>query len=1399
VELLLKVVVQNRTDAATLGLRQYQSSLSSSFPISFEFPLPRRVSLLSDVFNRRENHLVIIKPPCVEQHITIPDAFEIVRDLKVIDRLVLRQNVSKQFMKLRDVPLALAQLIVEFPLGLLPRASPLDLVGRLHIVNCRVSLLQPAESRVPMNRSPLQCERLHYTLRRTNSCNHLTEVRRQFCKASSPLELSHSEAMTDSHLTLDGNEAAARIAYRTNEVIAIYPITPASPMGEHSDLWSSQGQPNIWGTVPEVIEMQSEGGAAGAVHGALQAGSLTTTFTASQGLLLMLPNMYKIAGELTPTVFHIAARSVAAQALSIFGDHSDVMAARATGWAMLFAASVQEVMDFALIAQAATLESRIPFLHVFDGFRTSHEIQKVAPLSDDQIRALLSDELIRAHRARALSPDKPFIRGTAQNPDVFFQARESVNPFYAKAPEIVQATMDRLGETTGRRYRLFDYFGAPDADRIIVLMGSGAEAVRETVEHLNSLGESVGMIVVRLYRPFSAKAFLEALPDTARSIAVLDRTKEPGSAGEPLYQDVLTALAEREADAPPAIRVTGGRYGLSSKEFTPAMIAAIYRELEKDRPLKHFTIGIRDDVSGSSIEYDPNLDIEPGNVRRAIFWGLGSDGTVGANKNTIKIIGEETSLFAQGYFVYDSRKAGARTISHLRFGPEPIHSTYLIRNADFVAVHQFGFLRQYDTLAAAMPGATVLLNSIYGPDEVWDQLPRDVQQQVIDRQLKLFVIDAYAVAEKNSLGIRTNTIMQTCFFALSNVIPRDEAISHIKGAIEATYGKRGGPIVEQNFAAVDDALANLYQVRIPADASSKITRADAVPREAPDFVQEVTAKIIAGLGDDLPVSALPVDGTYPSGTTQWERRNLALEVPLWDPDLCIQCGKCVVTCPHSVIRAKVVDAEALVDAPSGFLTANASWRELPDTHYTLQVSVEDCTGCALCVEVCPVRDKSNVSRKAINMVPQLPLRDDGGRHWAFFRSLPESPPVHNGTGLKYTKSKDVQLLEPLFEFSGACAGCGETPYLSLLTRLFGDRAIIANATGCSSIYGGNLPTTPWTKNRFGRGPAWSNSLFEDNAEFGFGIRLAIDKQAAYARELLTRLREVVGEDLADGILDADHGDIERGRERIARLKQELSAYADPLSRDLLALADVLVPRSVWIVGGDGWAYDIGYGGLDHVLASGRNVNLLVLDTEVYSNTGGQASKATGLGAVAKFAAGGKRTPKKDLGMLAMSYGYVYVAQVAMGADDGQTIKAFREAEAYDGPSIIIAYSHCIAHGIDMAKGMTQQELAVKCGHWPLYRFDPRRAQSGQPGLQLDSRAPSVSFKDYAYNEARYRMLIHTEPVVANRLLAEAQKMIEARWRKYDRLSRENGTGTSTDDRPTPSRAGALPPGSSRPE
>ncbi|GIV77592.1 pyruvate:ferredoxin (flavodoxin) oxidoreductase [Litorilinea aerophila] len=1185
--------------------------------------------------------------------------------------------------------------------------------------------------------------------------------------------------MVRERVTIDGNEAAAYVAYKTNEVIAIYPITPSSPMGELADEWSAHGQTNIWGTRPQVVEMQSEGGAAGAVHGALQTGSLTTTFTASQGLLLMIPNLYKIAGELTSTVFHIAARSVAAQALSIFGDHSDVMAARSTGWAMLFSNSVQEVMDLALIAQASTLKARVPFLHIFDGFRTSHEINKIEKLSDDDIRSLIDDELVRAHRARGLSPDRPFIRGTAQNPDVFFQARETVNPFYLATPQIVQETMDQFARLTGRHYHLFDYVGAPDAERVIVLMGSGVGAVEETVEHLMRQGEKVGVVKVRLFRPFSGAHLLQALPPTVRRIAVLDRTKEPGSAGEPLYVDVVTAVAEGmasgEAPFTAMPRIVGGRYGLSSKEFTPAMVKGIFDELDKERPKNHFTVGIVDDVTHTSIDYDPNFDIEPDDVVRAVFWGLGSDGTVSANKNSIKIIGEETPNYAQGYFVYDSKKSGARTVSHLRFGPRPIRSTYLIRRANFVAVHQFGFLQKFNVLEPAAPGATFLLNAPFGPDEVWDQLPRPVQEQIIQKRLKFYVIDAYKVAAELGLGVRINTIMQTCFFAISGVLPREEAIAQIKQAIRKTYGKRGEVIVRKNFAAVDAALAHLHQVSVPDRATSTIEMPPVVPEEAPQFVKTVTAPMLAGEGDLLPVSALPVDGTYPSATTRWEKRNIALEVPVWDPDICIQCGKCVLVCPHAVIRSKVVDESELANAPEGFLSADARWRELAGKKYTLQVAVEDCTGCSLCVEVCPAKDKRAVGRKAINMEPQLPLREQGRRHWDFFLQLPEQPHVDT---LRFNNVKNVQLLQPLFEFSGACAGCGETPYLKLMSQLFGDRTIIANATGCSSIYGGNLPTTPWAVNREGRGPAWSNSLFEDNAEFGLGMRLTLDKQAEYAAELVQRLRHVIGDELADGLLQseqADEAEIQAQRARVEVLKQKLTGLTDgPLAaeaRDLLSLADKLVRKSVWIVGGDGWAYDIGYGGLDHVLASGRNVNILVLDTEVYSNTGGQSSKATPLGAVAKFAAGGKATAKKDLGLMAMSYGNVYVAQVAMGANDAHTVRAFLEAESYPGPSLIIAYSHCIAHGINMAKGMEQQRLATESGYWPLYRYDPRRKAEGKNPLQLDSKAPRIPLKDYAYNENRYRMLTQTDPEAAERLLQAAQEAVWERWRRYEELAR----------------------------
>ena len=1184
--------------------------------------------------------------------------------------------------------------------------------------------------------------------------------------------------MATCQVTMDGNEAAAHIAFKTNEVIAIYPITPATPMGEWADLWRAQGQQNIWGAKPAVMEMQAEGGAAGAAHGALQAGALTTTFTASQGLLLMIPNMYKIAGELTSTVFHIAARSVAAQALSIFGDHSDVMAARGTGWGFLFSNSVQEVMDFALISQACTLAARVPFLHIFDGFRTSHEIQKIEVLSDDDIKSMIDMEAVMAHRSRALSPDRPFIRGTAQNPDVFFQARESVNPYYLAVPGIVERTMGRFFEVTRREYHLFDYTGAPDAHRVIVMMGSGCETAEATVTYLCDRGEKVGLVKVRLYRPFSVDHFLRALPPTVKVIAALDRTKEPGSAGEPLYQDILTAVMEASGHEAFATlpRIIGGRYGLSSKEFTPAMVAGLFDEMRNANPKNHFTLGILDDVTHTSLEYPAGLDIEPEDVTRAMFWGLGSDGTVGANKNTIKIIGEGTDLYAQGYFVYDSRKAGARTISHLRFGSQPIHSTYLIDSADFVAVHQFGFLDRYDTLAAAREGATFLLNAPYAEEAVWDRLPRTVQAQIIEKKLRFFVIDAYAVARERNLGVRINTIMQTCFFALSGVLPPDDATVKIKEAIQKTYGKRGSSVVKMNFDAVDAALEHLHEITIPDAATSTRDRPAVVPDEAPDFVRNVTAKIMAGLGDELPVSALPDDGTYPSGTTQWERRNIAQEVPVWEPDICIQCGKCVMVCPHAVIRAKVVPDRALVGAPEGFETLDAGWRGLKDQKYTLQVAVEDCTGCKLCVEVCPAKDKSNVSRKAINMAPRLSSLEKQKADWAFFKTLPEIPRVPSPIGdppLKFKKVKDVQLLEPLFEFSGACAGCGETPYIRLLTQLFGERALVANATGCSSIYGGNLPTTPWSLNKAGRGPAWSNSLFEDNAEFGLGMRLTVDQQQSYARSLVVRLRDKIGIELADDLLAAGaatESEIAEQRARVEILKSTLKDRDDLLSRDLFSLADFLTPRSVWIVGGDGWAYDIGYGGLDHVLASGRNVNILVLDTEVYSNTGGQASKATALGAVAKFAAGGKPTPKKDLGRLAMSYGYVYVAQVAMGADANQTIKSFEEAESYHGPSLIIAYSHCIAHGIDMAKGMDQQHLATVSGYWPLYRFDPRVAEEGKNPLRLDSRPPSIPLKDYIYNEARYRVLRHSHPDDAEAFLKEAQTLVDDRWVQYKRMA-----------------------------
>ena len=1189
--------------------------------------------------------------------------------------------------------------------------------------------------------------------------------------------------MERKYTTIDGNEAAAYVAYRTNEVIAIYPITPSSPMGELSDEWASKGIPNIWGTVPVVRELQSEGGAAGTVHGSLQTGALTTTFTSSQGLLLMIPNMFKIAGELTSTVFHIAARTVATHALSIFGDHSDVMACRSTGWAMLFANNPQEVMDMALIAQASTLEARVPFLHVFDGFRTSHEVVKIEQLTEDDMRAMIDEELVLAHRQRALSPDRPVIRGTAQNPDAFFQSRERINPFYLATPGIVQKAMERFASIVGRQYHLFDYVGAPDAEYVIVMMGSGCGTAEETVQALVEKGEKVGLVKVRLYRPFSREHFLSTLPSTVKAIAVLDRTKEPGALGEPLYEDVMTAISEAMIhDTLPfehVPRVIGGRYGLSSKEFTPAMVKAVYEELGKDKPKNHFTVGIIDDVTHTSLDVDPNFSTESPDVVRAVFWGLGADGTVGANKNSVKIIGEETPNYAQGYFVYDSKKSGAVTISHLRFGPHPILGTYLIQRANFVACHQFHFLERYNVLDMAEEGATFLLNSPYGPEEVWDHLPRSVQQQIIDKKLKFYVINAYDVAKQTGLGVRINTIMQTCFFALSGVLPREEAIAKIKEAIRKTYGRRGEAVVQQNFAAVDAALDNLYEVKVPAQVTSTFDRPPVVPEHAPEFVKRVTAELIAGRGDQLPVSAFPVDGTYPVGTAAWEKRNIALEVPVWEPDICIQCGKCVYICPHAVIRAKVYDKSLVQNAPPTFKYTSAKWRELPDHLYTIQVAVEDCTGCRLCVEVCPAKDKSDSSRKALNMAPQIPLRETERVNWEFFLSLPDMP---KAGVLRFNNIKNIQLLQPLFEFSGACSGCGETPYVRLLTQLFGDRAVIANATGCSSIYGGNLPTTPYTTNREGRGPAWSNSLFEDNAEFGLGMRLAINQQNAYARKLLELLRPLIADDaLVDGLLNADQS-TEEGilaqRERIAQLKEKLAGKeSDPKVCDLLAVADTLVKKSVWIVGGDGWAYDIDYGGLDHILASGEDVNILVLDTEVYSNTGGQASKATPLGAVARFAAGGKPTAKKDLGMMALHYGNVYIAQVAMGANELQTLKAFLEAEAYPGPSIIIAYSHCIAHGIDMSKGHIQQKLAVETGYWPLYRYNPLLAQQGENPFQLDSNGPTIPLREYTSKEGRYRILMQSNPEEAERLLQEAQEIIQERWRYYRMLAGKGTDGT----------------------
>ena len=1165
---------------------------------------------------------------------------------------------------------------------------------------------------------------------------------------------------------MDGNQAVAHVAHKINEVIAIYPITPSSPMGEHADQFSADGEKNLWGTVPLIAEMQAESGAAAAVHGSLQTGSLTTTFTASQGLLLMIPTMYKIAGELTPTCFHVSARSLACQALSIFGDHSDVMATRQTGFALLSSNSVQEAMDLALIGSGATLAARVPFVHFFDGFRTSHEVAKVEELTREDMRDMIDDEHVLAHRNRGLSPERPVIRGTSQNPDVYFQGRESVNPYYVQCPEIVQQYMDRFAKLTGRQYHLFDYVGAEDAERVIVMMGSGAETAQEAVEALCAAGEKVGLVKVRLYRPFSNEALLAAIPQSAKKIAVLDRQKEPGAAGEPLYLDVLNAFVEADRSA----KIVGGRYGLSSKEFTPAMVKAVFGNLSAEKPKHHFTVGINDDLTGSSIDWDAGFSTESDDVVRCLFYGLGSDGTVGANKNSIKIIGEETDNYAQGYFVYDSKKAGARTVSHLRFGPRPIHSQYLIDNANFVACHQFVFLEKYDMLSSAVEGATFLLNAPYAAEKVWEHLPRPVQQQIIDKKLKFYAINAYEVAEATGMGARINTIMQTCFFYLSNILPQEEAIAKIKEAIKKSYGSKGEKIVEMNNKAVDQAIAHLHEIEVPAKADSQYERPPAVSDKAPDFVKTVTARIMAGEGDSLPVSAMPADGTWPTATTQWEKRNIALEIPVWDPEVCIQCGKCSAVCPHATIRAKVYDPALLDKAPEGFRSADAKGKDFDGKKWTIQVAPEDCTGCGVCIEVCPAKNKTEPAKKAINFEFQPPIRQREADFYDYFLNAIPDP---DRSELKVNTVKGSQLLRPLFEYSGACAGCGETPYVKLLTQLFGDRTVIGNATGCSSIYGGNLPTTPYCVDVNGRGPAWNNSLFEDCAEFSFGFRLTLDKQVEYARELLVELKDTLGEGLVDQILTADQSSeagIAEQRKRVEQVKAKLGEATDPRHQQMLSVVDTLVNRSIWAVGGDGWAYDIGYGGLDHVLASGRNINVLVLDTQVYSNTGGQCSKATGRGAVAKFAAGGKPAPKKDLGMIAMTYGNIYVAQVAMGSSDNQTVKAFVEADSYPGPSLILAYSHCIAHGFNMTEGLAHQKLAVDSGFWPLYRFDPRRIEKGENPLQLDSKAPSVNFADYAYSETRYKMLTKSKPEHAKALLEDAQEDAHARFRLYEQMA-----------------------------
>ena len=1175
--------------------------------------------------------------------------------------------------------------------------------------------------------------------------------------------------------TLDGNTAVAHVAYRVNEVCAIYPITPSSTMAELADEWSAEGVRNIWGNVPVVQEMQSEGGAAGTVHGALQSGALTTTFTASQGLLLMLPNMFKIAGELTPTVFHVAARALATQALSIFGDHSDVMAARTTGFALLSSATVQEAHDAALIAQAATLEARIPFLHFFDGFRTSHEVNKITLLSDDQIRAMIRDDLVRAHRARALTPEHPVVRGTAHNPDTFFQARETVNPYYARVPAIVQATMNRFAQLTGRSYRLFEYDGPPDAERVVVLMGSGAETARETASFLRAAGEKVGVIQVRMYRPFSAEHFLAALPDTCKAIAVVEQTKESGAPGEPLYIDVVTTLAQALAGGNRKTMplVIGGRYGLGSKNFNPAQAKAIFDELTKANPKNGFTVGIDDDLSHTSLAVDPAFSIERADVVRALFFGLGADGTVGANKASVSIIADDPAMYAQGYFVHDSHKSGAQTISHLRFGKQPIRAPYLLESASFIGCHQATFLDRIDVLHLAVEGGTFLLNTPYGPEAVWDHLPRSVQAQILEKNLRFFVIDASKVARDAGLGGRINTVLQTCFFGISGVLPRVEAIARIKDSIDKTYRAKGADVVRKNFAAVDEALAHLFEVAVPSAVTSAFDRPPIVPAGAPEFVQLVTARMMLGRGDEISVAQLPADGTWPSGTAAFEKRNISDIVAVWDPDLCVQCGQCSFACPHSVIRTKYFDAHALDGAPVAFQSAPVNARGFPDARFSLQLYVEDCTGCGVCVEVCPAESPTDREVKAINLRPKAPILEQERVNTAFFETLP----VNDRSRIDFSTVRGVQFLEPLFEFSGACGGCGETPYLKLLSQLFGDRLQVANATGCSSIFAGNLPVTAWTKDAAGRGPAWSNSLFEDNAEFGLGFRLAADKHLEVATTLLRELAPRVGEDLAQLILGAPQereSELRAQRARVDALKARLATVPDEAARDLLSVVDHLVRRSIWIVGGDGWAYDIGFGGLDHVLASGRDVNVLVLDTEVYSNTGGQASKATPLGAVAKFAAAGKRVARKDLALQAIAYGNVYVAQVAMGANPQQTLLAFREAEAYPGPSLILAYSHCIAHGFDLRYGMKQQDLAAASGYWPLFRFNPAMRTTGERPFRLDSPRPTIPLRDYAYNELRYRGLADAEPKAAEALLAQAEQVVAEKYRQYEELASRPG-------------------------